>query len=70
MFEARALAQSFTESLGTPVLRLGVTGLSRAGKTVFITALIQHLTELGAPGRRRTSALPVFRVMAELAGGR
>ena len=65
MFEARALAQTFTESLGTPVLRLGVTGLSRAGKTVFITALIHHLTELGAPGRRRKGGLPVFRVMAE-----
>ena len=65
MFEARALAQTFTESLGTPVLRLGVTGLSRAGKTVFITALIEHLTELGAPGRRRKGGLPVFRVMAE-----
>ena len=65
LFEARALAQTLTESLGTPVLRLGVTGLSRAGKTVFITALIQHLTELGAPGRRRKGALPVFRVMAE-----
>jgi uncharacterized protein len=29
--------------LGAPVLRLGVTGLSRAGKTVFITALIANL---------------------------
>ena len=65
IFEARALAQSLTESVGTPVVRLGVTGLSRAGKTVFITALIQHLTELGAPGARRQNALPVFRVMAE-----
>ncbi len=27
----------------TPTLRLGVTGLSRAGKTVFITALIHNL---------------------------
>lgn len=27
----------------TPSLRLGVTGLSRAGKTVFITALVRHL---------------------------
>lgn len=65
--EARALAQTFAESVGTPVVRLGVTGLSRAGKTVFITALIQHLTELGMPGapRRCRTALPVFRVMAE-----
>ena len=33
------------EDLGSaifdPVVRLGVTGLSRAGKTVFITALVQ-----------------------------
>lgn len=27
----------------TPTLRLGVTGLSRAGKTVFITALVRNL---------------------------
>ena len=25
----------------TPTLRLGVTGLSRSGKTIFITALIR-----------------------------
>ncbi|VDC28383.1 YcjX family protein [Pseudogemmobacter humi] len=30
-----------------PVLRLGVTGLSRAGKTVFITALIANLLNRG-----------------------
>ncbi len=29
----------------TPTVRLGVTGLSRAGKTVFITALVRCLTE-------------------------
>ena len=27
----------------TPTLRLGVTGLSRSGKTIFITALIHDL---------------------------
>lgn len=32
-------------SLVTPTLRLGVTGLSRAGKTIFITSLIQHLLD-------------------------
>lgn len=31
----------------TPTLRLGVTGLSRAGKTVFITALVHALTSGG-----------------------
>jgi predicted YcjX-like family ATPase len=30
-----------------PVLRLGVTGLSRAGKTVFITSLVANLLERG-----------------------
>lgn len=31
----------------TPTLRLGVTGLSRAGKTIFITALVHALTTGG-----------------------
>ncbi|UJQ95436.1 YcjX family protein [Mariluticola halotolerans] len=35
----------------TPTLRLGVTGLSRAGKTIFITALIHNLlTNSRMPG--------------------
>ncbi len=33
----------FAANLGTPSLRLGVTGLSRAGKTVFITSLVHNL---------------------------
>ncbi|XBQ05971.1 MAG: YcjX family protein [Stappia sp.] len=33
--------------LGTPTVRLGVTGLSRAGKTVFITALVHNLMHGG-----------------------
>lgn len=37
----------FAWSLGSPSLRLGVTGLSRAGKTVFITALIHNLIHGG-----------------------
>jgi len=43
---ARALLD-FSEGLFNPTLRLGVTGLSRAGKTVFITALIHGLTRGG-----------------------
>lgn len=35
------------EALFEPTLRLGVTGLSRAGKTVFITALVANLIERG-----------------------
>ena len=30
--------------LSTPTLRLGVTGLARAGKTVFICSLVRNLT--------------------------
>ena len=43
--------------LMTPTLRLGVTGLARSGKTVFITALVRSLV---AGGR-----LPYFSAMAE-----
>src|SRR5271169_963838 len=43
---ARAL-KDFSEHLISPTVRLGVTGLSRAGKTVFITALIHGLTRGG-----------------------
>lgn len=45
--EARIAAASlFDAATGTvnPTVRLGVTGLSRAGKTVFITALVNALT--------------------------
>jgi predicted YcjX-like family ATPase len=41
----------------TPTLRLGVTGLSRAGKTIFITALVHALTSGGR--------LPAFGPLAE-----
>jgi len=43
---ARAL-KDFGQHLFNPTVRLGVTGLSRAGKTVFITALIHGLTRGG-----------------------
>jgi predicted YcjX-like family ATPase len=48
--EARLSAQAlkdYGEHLFSPTVRLGVTGLSRAGKTVFITALIHGLTRGG-----------------------
>src|SRR5262245_59614173 len=41
----------------TPTVRLGVTGLARSGKTVFITALVRNLI---AGGR-----LPFFAAIAE-----
>ncbi len=37
--------QSGAKEMFEPVLRLGVTGLSRAGKTVFITSLIANLLD-------------------------
>ncbi len=43
---ARAL-KDYGDQLFNPTVRLGVTGLSRAGKTVFITALIHGLTRGG-----------------------
>ena len=38
---------SVSEMLFEPVVRLGVTGLSRAGKTVFITGLVANLLNRG-----------------------
>ncbi|MEL6298699.1 MAG: YcjX family protein [Pseudomonadota bacterium] len=40
----------------SPTIRLGVTGLSRAGKTVFITALVRNLLEA-----HRLPAFPIAR---------
>ena len=36
-----------SQTLFEPVVRLGVTGLSRAGKTVFITSLVANLLDRG-----------------------
>ena len=47
----------FASGLVTPTVRLGVTGLARSGKTVFITALVHNLI---ASGR-----LPFFDAAAE-----
>ncbi len=38
---------AYVTDLLTPTLRLGVTGLARAGKTVFITALVRNLVSGG-----------------------
>src|ERR1044072_5149926 len=60
---ARALAE-FGEQFIYPAVRLGVTGLSRAGKTVFITALLHGLL--------RGGRFPVFEALANgrIAGAR
>ncbi|MBG1233017.1 YcjX family protein [Aestuariivirga litoralis] len=47
----------FATGLTSPSLRLGVTGLSRAGKTVFITALVHALL--------KQARLPVFETQSE-----
>lgn len=41
---------------GDPVIRLGVTGLSRAGKTVFITSLVANLMDRGRMNALRAAA--------------
>ena len=38
---------TISETFFEPVIRLGVTGLSRAGKTVFITSLVANLMDRG-----------------------
>lgn len=44
------------EPLREPVIRLGVTGLSRAGKTVFITGLVANLLDRGRMPQLRAEA--------------
>ncbi|TKA96371.1 YcjX family protein [Cereibacter changlensis] len=45
-----------SETLFEPVVRLGVTGLSRAGKTVFITGLVANLLDRGRMPQLRAQA--------------
>jgi uncharacterized protein len=42
-----AVQGTVSEAFFEPVIRLGVTGLSRAGKTVFITSLVANLIDRG-----------------------
>lgn len=50
---ARGVETAVARAGGTfePVIRLGVTGLSRAGKTVFITGLVSNLLDRGRMGQ-------------------
>lgn len=41
------LGDKISESFLEPVIRLGVTGLARSGKTVFITSLVANLMDRG-----------------------
>ena len=53
---AEALGAGLTGGYYEPVIRLGVTGLSHAGKTVFITSLVANLLDRGRmPGLRAAS---------------
>lgn len=63
LHETRVAAESFADYMAGGKLRLGVTGLSRSGKTVFITALVHNLTRALATGKK--TQLPVFRAFAE-----
>jgi uncharacterized protein len=49
--------RDFASDLSTPTLRLGVTGLARSGKTVFITALVHALLN--------QTRLPLFDAQAQ-----
>jgi len=49
-------AGAATGLFADPVVRLGVTGLSRAGKTVFITSLVANLFHSGRMSQLRSAA--------------
>ncbi|WP_114350511.1 YcjX family protein [Paracoccus lutimaris] len=53
-----SIADDLMQGLGLadPVIRLGVTGLSRAGKTVFITSLVSNLLDRGRMAALRAGA--------------
>jgi hypothetical protein len=65
LFETRVAAESFADFMAGGRLRLGVTGLSRSGKTVFITSLVHNLTRALATEKGKKTHLPVFRALAE-----
>ena len=45
--QIETVQDTVTETLFEPVIRVGVTGLARSGKTVFITSLIANLLDRG-----------------------
>ncbi|CAM4086768.1 YcjX family protein [Palleronia rufa] len=51
-----AMGRQVTGRFFDPTLRLGVTGLSRAGKTVFITSLVANLLDRGRMTGLRAAA--------------
>ena len=57
LFEAGLVARSLGDFFAGGGMRLGVTGLSRSGKTVFLTALVSNLIA--------NARLPVLAASAE-----
>lgn len=51
-----AVTDTIKAPFSDPVIRLGVTGLSRAGKTVFITSLVANLLDRGRMPQFRAAA--------------
>ena len=45
--QVEAVQDTVSETFFEPVIRLGVTGLARSGKTVFITSLVANLLDRG-----------------------
>jgi predicted YcjX-like family ATPase len=45
--QVEAVQDTVSETFFEPVIRLGVTGLARSGKTVFITSLVANLIDRG-----------------------
>lgn len=45
--QVESVGDSVSEALFEPVIRLGVTGLARSGKTVFISSLVANLLDRG-----------------------
>ncbi len=56
LFDVFRSANAYANDIVHPTVRLGVTGLARAGKTVFITSLVHNII---AGGR-----LPFFEAVA------
>ena len=55
------VTDTLTAPFSDPVIRLGVTGLSRAGKTVFITSLVANLMDRGRMPQLQAAATGAIR---------
>ncbi|MDH5797306.1 MAG: YcjX family protein, partial [Paracoccaceae bacterium] len=58
---AESVQGAVSEAFFEPVIRLGVTGLSRAGKTVFITSLVANMIDRGRMSGLRASSSGALR---------